>query len=339
MQRGRFTVAAWRRPVVFHINGYGDRLMVTPALRALVHLFGRSLRILCARGDGATILSSVRGATFVEIDAQRVTNGWTFDAGEAAEAVGDCDLFLSLNPWHDPAADRLQELLAPVHAVGFNANFATRLSRDGDRHAVDEAFELPRLFDQSLSVDRFSGPPSLGAAAERDADEILSQLPGDRRILAVHTETNSAKSWPSEDFAAILEIFLEECDEFVALIVDKWGHGLDTGPRGSQVIPCYRLPLATAMAITARATLFLGVDSCMLHVADLARVPGVAMFASTNAKRFGFRFTAGVHVRPDRRLTKEGAREIALRLASVASATAIDYSARTGSAGFSRLHV
>jgi hypothetical protein len=318
MQSGKFDVSTWRRPVVFHINGYGDRLMATPALRALVHLFGRSLRILCARGDGATMLSSVRGATFVEIDARHVTNGWTFDADEAASAVGDCDLFLSLNPWDDPAADRLQKLLAPTHTVGFNAKFATRLSRYADRHAVDEAFELPRLFDPRLSVDCFSGPPSFGAEAERDADEIMCQLLGDRRILAVQTETNPAKSWPAEDLAAILDVFLEECDDFIALVVDKFGHGLDGGPRGSRVIPCYHLPLATAMAIVARSTLFLGVDSCMLHVADLARVPGVAMFSSTNAKRFGFRFTPGVHVHPERRLTAGAAREIALRLVGLA---------------------
>ncbi len=292
--------------------------MATPALRALVHLFGRSLRILCARGDGATMLSSVRGATFVEIDARHVTNGWTFDAEEAARSLSDCDLFLSLNPWDDPAADRLQELLAPAHAVGFNAGFATRLSRYADRHAVDEAFELPRLFDASLVVDRFSGPPSFGAEAERDADEIMRQLPRDRRILAVHTETSPAKSWPAEAFAAILEAFIDECGDFLVLVLDKFGHGLDGGPGGSQVIPCYRLPLATAMAIVARSTLFLGVDSCMLHVADLARVPGVAMFSSTNAKRFGFRFTPGVHVHPERRLTAGAAREIALRLAGLA---------------------
>jgi len=50
------------------------------------------------------------------------------------------------------------------------------------------------------------------------------------------------------------------------------------------------------MAIVEEADLFLGVDSCMLHVADLNRIPGVGLFGPTSAKTFGFRFSEHKHI-------------------------------------------
>jgi ADP-heptose:LPS heptosyltransferase len=38
------------------------------------------------------------------------------------------------------------------------------------------------------------------------------------------------------------------------------------------------------------ADAFLGVDSCMLHAADLFRVPSVGLFGPTRPSEFGLRF-------------------------------------------------
>jgi ADP-heptose:LPS heptosyltransferase len=48
--------------------------------------------------------------------------------------------------------------------------------------------------------------------------------------------------------------------------------------------------------LVADADLFLGVDSSMLHAADLARVPGMGIFGPTSAATWGFRFAAHRHV-------------------------------------------
>lgn len=312
-------LSMWQRPVVFHINGYGDRLLALPAIRALAQIFGRSLRVLCARGDVAMFLSGIP-ATTIEIDAQRMEGGWTFDADRVAEAIGECDLFLSLNTHHGRATDRLLQALAPRHSIGFFDAFSQRLPRRTDLHAIDEAFQVPRIFDPSLSPAEFNGVPAFGAAAERDAAEIAHHIPPQQRILAVHTETVPEKSWPASDFVAVLDQFLGQRGDFIALIVDRAGEGMEDGIQSAGVIPCYRLPLPTAMAIVARATLFLGVDSCMLHVADMARVPGVALFRATSAARFGYRFAPGISVEPGRPLTGTAAREIATSLADLADA-------------------
>jgi ADP-heptose:LPS heptosyltransferase len=48
--------------------------------------------------------------------------------------------------------------------------------------------------------------------------------------------------------------------------------------------------------LVGTADLFVGIDSSMLHAADLARVPGVGLFGPTRAAEWGFRFAPHRHV-------------------------------------------
>jgi ADP-heptose:LPS heptosyltransferase len=50
------------------------------------------------------------------------------------------------------------------------------------------------------------------------------------------------------------------------------------------------------MGLVATADLFVGIDSSMLHAADLARVPGVGLFGPTRAVEWGFRFAPHRHI-------------------------------------------
>lgn len=45
-----------------------------------------------------------------------------------------------------------------------------------------------------------------------------------------------------------------------------------------------RLRLGVALALVSLSDLFLGVDSCMLHMADLCRVPGVGLFGPDSSE-------------------------------------------------------
>src|SRR5207249_9750826 len=55
--------------------------------------------------------------------------------------------------------------------------------------------------------------------------------------------------------------------------------------------------LETMFVLLRYANLFLGVDSCCLHAADVFRVPGVALFGPTDPCRWGFRMSPhGRHV-------------------------------------------
>ncbi|HEV8673606.1 MAG TPA: glycosyltransferase family 9 protein [Methylomirabilota bacterium] len=297
-----------QRPVALFHNGFGDRLLTLPALRALASLFPHALGLICAPGDRHLFYSDLPLAAVYEVEFVKTPAGWRFDASALAEAVGGCDLFLSLAPWYSASVDELLRLLPGTETVGFFPAFRHRVSVDGVSHAADMAFGVPRWFDRSLRLEDFAHPPLLPADAMAFAREFRATLPRPLRLLAVHTETLPDKTWPADRFRRCLERFLECCPQYVALALDEQSRLSDASGGADWVLECPGLPLPFAMALVGSADLFLGVDSCLLHASDLFRVPGVGLFGPTSCRRFGFRLARHRHVSakgPMARITEE----------------------------------
>src|SRR5205085_1180534 len=112
----------------------------------------------------------------------------------------------------------------------------------------------------------------------------------------VHAETKAKKMWPLDRLERLLKHFLSRHPEFVVFVLGRENPDLDVGEHNEQVIPCGGLPFAVSLSLLASVDLFLGVDSCMLHGADLFRVPGVGLFGPTSCVEFGFRWSLHHHV-------------------------------------------
>jgi ADP-heptose:LPS heptosyltransferase len=82
------------------------------------------------------------------------------------------------------------------------------------------------------------------------------------------------------------------------LVVGEHDCGLEGMGHSERVISCIRLslPLPLLFCLVAECDLFIGVDSCFLHVADLFGVPGVGLFGPTSPQCWGFRFAEARHV-------------------------------------------
>ncbi len=284
------------RPVAFFLHGIGDALLALPALRALAELFPGRLAFACDEAAREVLASSVRVGRFVPIEpafsgGSNDPRTTSFDAEALAARLGGCDLFVSLVPWRSPSLERLLARLDPRMTIGMADGYDTAVRRSHNRHAFDFAFALPRALDPSLEVERFAGPPALDAAAVCEAEAILELLPPGTRVLAVHVESTERKS--------LSEGWLQETlDGFLSSRPDFWALTLGARPRpggamrAMRVAPCEGLALAPSMALVRSSVLFLGVDSCMLHAADLFRTPAVALFGPTRASEFGVRFAA-----------------------------------------------
>jgi ADP-heptose:LPS heptosyltransferase len=112
----------------------------------------------------------------------------------------------------------------------------------------------------------------------------------------VHAETSSSKTWETKTFIDLLDQFLQRHDDFIAFNLGESQPPLDAGKFGDRIIPCAGLPISVAFNLVGSADLFLGVDSCMLHVADFHRVPGIGLFGPTSSSEFGFRLGPHRHV-------------------------------------------
>lgn len=307
-----------KEPLVVFGNGLGDHLLVLPAMRALASLFPGRLTLVCMPGAQEIFFSDLPLRRVCEIRMESIRGGRAFDAEAVARDVGTADLLLSLNPWHSPAMAQLLRSLEVFDSIGFHQDFKTALPLDYNKHSAELAFDVPLHLDPTLRFEDFAGPPAISQIAWQKARELRSLLPESMRVLVVHADTGiwtseggyaadvvldpaqlqirGNKMWRVDRFNDLLDAFLARHRDIVAFVVGGVNLRLDRGGCGNRIIPCCGLPLDISLALIGQSDLFVGVDSCMLHAADLYRIPGVGLFGPTESHEFGFRFARHRHV-------------------------------------------
>jgi ADP-heptose:LPS heptosyltransferase len=281
---------AARRPVVHLTDGLGDQYMHLPAIRALSRLFEGRLAVHCAPELAALLYPDI---------ALRAT--WqlrTDDAGwRLPDELGACDLFLSMNDWDAPEHDALVRGLAPAATLGYDDCCEHVLPREFARSNFEVAFAIPSALDPTLRLDDFAWPFALPESARRVARELRAMLPSGARVLAVHAETASIKNLPIEAWRRVIATFLARRPSWYVVLLGCANPGLDRiEAHAERAIPYQGLELASSIALLGEADLFCGIDSSMLHAADLLRVPGVGLFGISDPLRWGFRFTRHVEI-------------------------------------------
>lgn len=304
------------QPIAIFGNGLGDHLLALPALRALAELFRGQLRLVCMPGVRSLFFSDLPLRSFCEVTMDSVDGGRIFDAEAVAQELGETDLVLSLNPWHSETVTQLLKLLGRPRSIGFHPGFAKALPLEYNKHSAELAFDVPLELAPSLRIEDFADPPAISAVAWQRARDIRSLVPESMRVLAVHADTGiwtssgsnpseanvapshvrGSKMWPADRFVQLLNQFLCRHSDIVVFVVGARNLHLDQGNCSSRIVPCLGLPLDTTLALVGQSDFFLGVDSCMLHAADLYRIPGVGLFGPTDCREFGFRFAPHRHV-------------------------------------------
>jgi hypothetical protein len=279
-----------KHPVAFFLNGYGDNFLNLPALRALCRLFEGRLTLVCRQGPDLFCFDDLAINRRIALDARFNGESYEFDAAAAATEIGQCDLFLSLVPWCSSSLSKLLEAWDAVVSIGFFENYTRRLRRDYDKPSADLAFDIVRSLRPDYQLQDFLDPLRYPTARRQKVQEIFSMLKPGTRTLSVHMDTLAHKLWDESRWVESLDAFLDQHESFVVLLVGHPERSVDTKKwrNAERVIPCYGLSLASSCCLVAESDFFIGIDSCMLHVADLARVPGVGLFGPTNVKEFGF---------------------------------------------------
>lgn len=283
---------AAERPVAYLPDGIGDLLMLLPALRALGRLFGGRLSVHCPESRQALLK---RNADVRATYRWRLIEGW-FDGEQVPPELRDCDLFLSLAQFESRAFDRLVRFLDPEWSVGFDECCRYVLPLDPARHGAVLGFDVARFLRPEVRLVDFALPLRLGARPERAAGDLRAEAGEGVRVLAIHPETHPGKRLAQPVWARVIQGFLERHPDWIALILGCDDHQLDGGACGERVIPCHGVPLETSLALVGQADLFAGIDSCMLHAADLFGVPSVGIFGPSDFSRWGFHFTRHEYV-------------------------------------------
>jgi ADP-heptose:LPS heptosyltransferase len=279
-------------PVLLFLNGLGDHLINLPAIRAISELYPGKLGLACRIGSRDAFFADIQVRTVCQVPpfwqtSLRHPHLW--------RQLAPCDFLICLNPWHDDSIDNILMALCPDTSLGFFPQYKHKVALDYSKHSADLAFDIAQYLDPSLSLARYSAPPQFPAPALHSAARIIASLPSRARVLAVHTDSSEEKTWSADSWACVLDRFLENHPDFFALIVGCRPPSIADARHASRIVSCAGLPLLTSMSLVAKSDVFVGIDSCMLHVADMFRVPGVGLFGPTNPHEFGFKFSRHRH--------------------------------------------
>ena len=304
------------QPVAFFFNGIGDHVLNLPALRALAKVFGSKLTLLYVSASQDFFFCDLPDIRRVHIklrygpsDQRRM-----FDAQEVADQIRGCDLFISLAPWLSESLAELLDNLKPEFSIGFFPNYKICLPLDFNKHSADLAFDIVRCIAPDYRFDDFAEPLSYPKADWDNTRRLTELLSPGTRVLAVHADTDPTKMWSAAHLARTLELFLDQHRDFVVFLVGSSAQPLDACFQEDRIIPCYGLSLVNSCCLVSSADLFLGVDSCMLHVADFSRRPGVGLFGPTKSYEFGFRVGPNITIQANESLDEIQPEQVYLAL-------------------------
>jgi hypothetical protein len=283
---GKDVCGEFHDPVVFFMNGSGDAVTHLPAIRALAHRLNGIVTLVTGQAPYAALYGDLPLRKIVRVSGARRP---CFDYAAVVAQVERCDLFVSLVPWWSRDLDKLRELLQPTLSVGLGSGFDWCIQPDPCRHSGQVAFDVVRTIWADADMDSFLDPIEFRAESKHLATQIAQVLPPEARWLVVHTDTSADKMWPRVRFSEVLQRFLYGHEEYVVLIVGlhdpEMALPMDLDER---VISLLGAPFWSTAYVVAVSDLFFGIDSSFMHVADLCRVPSVALFGPTTAAQFGF---------------------------------------------------
>jgi hypothetical protein len=294
-----------QRPALCFVTNVGDAVLTLPTLRALGEMFTAPIILICPKvafdlcfREVSPRLVDITGLPLVGHPPLPGQPERPLDYQELAAEIGAVDVFIDTLPWgalSSVVVDPLRRHLAPTTSIGFAAGDV--VVPRGDHHSADTTFRLAQLFDPGLRIEDFAQPLPIAPHVQEQARTIRATVPAGAKVLVVHADTNWVeKRWLVTRFIGLLDRFLSHHPEFVVWVVGMGSEELNVGCERERVASYLGLPLDLTMALVATADLFVGVDSSMLHAADLARVPGVGLFGPTRSQTWGFRFAPHRHI-------------------------------------------
>lgn len=300
-------VQKFRRPVVFLANGIGDHIVALPALRALSNIFYGRLSLIVVDEAYTHIFSDIvfESVWFIKTFGVLGTHVMQkigrelapFDYEALAEEASGCDLFISLCLWTSPDLERLVKKISPSVSVGFHSRFTYKFSEAVN--CFDTLFSVNHFFNPKIKIEDFSNPPSIEQKYLKLVHDLKKNMIKNK-LLILHTDTKQRKMWSSDNFLKTIDEFLSVQTDYIVIIVGMCHNlPLESAYHRNRIFDVCGIPLRLSFALLSVADLFLGIDSCLLHVADLFRVRGVGIFGPTKPKKWGFRFAQHKHITSD----------------------------------------
>ena len=309
MVKDAVPLADCRRALVIKLRHHGDVLLAAPVLGTLGDHAPRMAIDALVYDDTAPMLEGLPGLAELHTvgrdwrklgATQRLFLEWRLFS-ELRERRYDLIVHLSEHPRGAWLARALRVRYSVAPALPGRGRFWARsfshlypLPRNGRRHAVELNLDALRRIGVQPAHDRRRVRFVPGAEAEARVDALLAE----RGLAAggfIHMHPASRwhfKCWPADKNAELIgrlagegrRIVLTSApdEEEVALVED-----IVARTQGATVNLAGKLSVKELGALTARARLFVGVDSMPMHLAAAMGTPSVALFGPSGEHDWG----------------------------------------------------
>lgn len=302
--------------VLFH-NGFGDYVINRGALAALAARLPQPVELVFGTGPQSFLVRDLPFAAFHPVEFSAPNGGagreFSIPPGQLAKRP---EVLVNLTSWEGASVECLRAQLEPLTYI-WNGNWGTW--REDGPNAVELAYEAIRGLYPDVAISSLRLPPGFNGEIDSAVRRTLRQIAGQgyTRYLALHLDSSVNKNWPLAEIGSAICAVLSEYRDACVLIVGKQGGFPFCECHSGRVIYLDRFSLEAAMNVVARSTAFLGVDSCMMKVADVCGIPGAGLFATRrDASRWGYFWTPADHVV----LESETSGSISRRIADALSA-------------------
>jgi len=257
------------------LSNIGDLVMTTPALRALHDAYPEARIDIVADPRSSELLTRCPylGELFHRVKREGRTGLLRLVRSLRCRRYDAIvDLRTDFLPWLLRGARRSARWQAPPHGS----------------HAVEQHFAVAQRL---LSIPRAIPDTCIWTTADDDARAAaqLDTVPGPRRLVLAPGANWPGKRWPVEHYAALAQALRGDFDSLVLL-----GSAADVSDAGGRLdglaLPTLNLmgrtSLIEATAVMRRATLFVGNDSGLGHLASAAGIPSVTVFGPGRPERY-----------------------------------------------------
>ena len=296
-----------RRALVIKLRHHGDVLLAAPVLSALKHAAPQCEVDALVYADTAPMLAGHPALA----QLHTIDRNWK-RSGIARQAAAEWGLLSALGARHFDLVIHLSvqrrgawlsRLLRPRWSVaprytggfwdGSFTHFYAAQSHP-DRHTVETNLDSLRALGYEPATEDKRVELVPGEAAEACVDALLAQH-GLARGKFVHVHPASRwtfKCWPMERVAALCGELAQRGQQIVLTAApDDKERALIAQVRAAAQAPLVdlsgRLSLKELAALTARARLFVGVDSAPMHIAAAMGTPTVAIFGPSGDREWG----------------------------------------------------
>ena len=313
MPKHAFSAAGLRRALVIKLRHHGDVLLAAPVISTLKRHAPQCEVDTLVYADTAPMLEGHPALSQLHlIDRNWKRQGIKRQGAAEYRLISALrarryDLIVHLSV-HTRGAWLVRLLrprwsVAPKFRAGFWAKSFTHLypaQSHSDRHTVDTNLDSLRVLGIEPMPEDMQVILVPGAAAEARVDALLNQhgLAGGS-FVHIHPASRWAfKCWPADLFAALcdalaakgLPIVLTsapDANEKALIAAVQASRGNIAVPSAPTVDISGQLSLKELAALTARARLFVGVDSAPMHIAAAMGTPTIGIFGPSGDREWG----------------------------------------------------